>query len=129
MPDIVSRPYKPDPQRACPACCFGGKEPHAEWCPESSDEKCPECGIPRGWFHKFGCSRSRDARTLRIMRGSDAEGTPSANYNQINNAAVLAEREECAKIAESHGEKFALDVLNDGEQIAAKIRARGKVCS
>lgn len=34
MPDIVSRPFKPDPKRACPACCFGAREQHAEWCPK-----------------------------------------------------------------------------------------------
>lgn len=31
---LYSRPYKPDPEKACEACIFGAGE-HAEWCPVS----------------------------------------------------------------------------------------------
>lgn len=31
MPDLCSRPYKPDPKMACEACVWGRGD-HAEWC-------------------------------------------------------------------------------------------------
>lgn len=35
MSDIVSRPYRPDPQQCCEACCFGGFK-HALFCEAKS---------------------------------------------------------------------------------------------
>ncbi|MEN6537694.1 MAG: hypothetical protein ABFD89_28840 [Bryobacteraceae bacterium] len=31
MSDIVSRRYRPNPDKCCEACCFGQGE-HADWC-------------------------------------------------------------------------------------------------
>ncbi len=31
MPDITSRPYRPNPEMACERCCFG-RGPHATFC-------------------------------------------------------------------------------------------------
>ncbi len=33
MPDLTSRPYRPDDKQCCEACVFGG-ELHEEWCPQ-----------------------------------------------------------------------------------------------
>lgn len=34
MTPIQSLPYRPDPAKCCDGCCFGGKNRHAEWCPQ-----------------------------------------------------------------------------------------------
>jgi hypothetical protein len=40
---LVSRLYRPDPERCCEGCVFGGE--HADWCPvENSPEPADERG-------------------------------------------------------------------------------------
>lgn len=34
MPDLTSRPYKPDPEKCCERCAFG-RGNHAIWCAET----------------------------------------------------------------------------------------------
>ncbi len=112
MSDIVSRPYHPDPQRACPACCFGGREQHAEWCPKHAV-----------------CIKLNQPFRLPIQY-ADAPLTIAQ--------AVLAEREACAKALEGptvppefEGTSMARGLargiyLRACQENAAKIRARGR---
>jgi hypothetical protein len=35
---IQSRPYQPNPEKCCEACCFGGDD-HSPWCEHRPSEK------------------------------------------------------------------------------------------
>jgi len=71
-----------------------------------------------------GSPETREAQATMRARQENDDDAPLFDQAALN-AAVLAEREACAKVCESPIGKKLASLGNGGEQLGALIRARG----